>query len=446
MILKRKAYNDLVDWKKSNEYKKTALVVKGLRQVGKTTLVKQFCKNNYENIIYINFVESKNIKKVFDGDLNVDILIRNISAFFPKANFIPFKTVLIFDELQECARARTSLKFFAEDKRFDVIATGSLLGLRGYNKKEEVDIPVGFETFVDLYPLDFEEYLWAKGYSNDVIEYMKDCFIKKIKIADSINSTFMNTFKEYLCVGGMPEAVVRFLNTNNFMEVSRYHHRLLEQFKDDFGKHLDKREETITSKVELKRILQVYDSIPAQVRRENGKFQYSLITKNAKSREYRDAISWLEEYGLIRLCYNIKKIELPLEGNKDLDSFKIFVTDTGLLCSMLDDENIYNEILFDNLGIYKGAIYENIIAEQFIKLGKKLYYYSDNSYEVDFMTTVSKKLSLIEVKAKNNRARSLNQIISKNNKLDSNYKLIDGNLGKNEYVTTLPLYMAFLLR
>lgn len=445
-MFERKILNSINKWKDSLKIKKKALIIKGLRQSGKTTIVQEYCNKNYENVIYINFMNNDTIKKVFDGDLIVPRIIRDLSALLPNARFIPNKTVLIFDELQECANARSSIKPFMLDGSYDIIATGSLLGLRGYNKKKSKGIPTGFEYVLTMKPMDFEEFLWAKGINKDIINYVKECFINKEKISDITNNSLMNYFREYLCVGGMPDVVDTFIRTSDLNQVYDIQTNLLEQYKDDFGKHLDEDENEYYNQKELIKIMEVYNSIPSQIAKENKKFQYSVINKYAKSREYKNAITWLEEFGLIKLCHNLTSLDTPLNAYKDEDYFKIYVADTGLFIAMLERGTTFN-ILNKNLGIYKGAIYENIVADAFIKLNKNLYYYTKSSgLEIDFITMFNNKLTPIEVKSTNGNAKSLKTILTDNNyKVDFAIKLIDGNIGYANNILTIPLYLGFLI-
>ena len=444
----RKIYDEFKKREESNKIKKRALVIKGLRQIGKTTAVMEYANSKYENVIYMNFMINKSLKKIFNGDLDVDELIKKISAAIPKTKFIPNKTVLIFDELQECANARTSIKSFMLDGRFDIIATGSLIGLRRYNKKQVSGIPTGFEYIVTMYPMDFEEYLLAREINKDVIKYLKECYKNKQKIDESIHENMSNYFKEYLCIGGLPDSINTFLLTHDMNQVHDFLINRLEEYKDDFGKHLDDNEEPIINKVELRKIIEVYKSIPRQLAKENKKFQYKLVNKNAVSRDYRDAITWLEEFGLIKLCYNLNALELPLNGNSCEDIFKIYVADTGLFVAMLEEGSMDN-IINGDFKIYNGAIYENIIAEAFVKNNKELYYYNKNSEtEIDFVTKVDNELTLIEVKANNGSTKSLRDILEKKNKYQVNkaIKLVNGNIGFNDEIYTIPHYLAFLIK
>lgn len=447
-MFERKIYSEFKKWKESNKIKKRALIIKGLRQIGKTTIVLKYAKENYDNIIYMNFMDNVSLKKIFEDDLDINNLIIRISSSFSNKKLIPNKTVIIFDELQECARARTSIKSFMIDGRFDVIGTGSLLGLRGYNKKQQEGIPTGFEYIINMYPMDFEEFLLARGINSEIIEYLKKCYLNKEKIDDTVNTNISKYFKEYLCVGGMPDAVNTFLTTFDMNQVHDVLKNILEQFKDDFGKHLDTNENAKVNKTYLRKILEVYNSIPNQLAKENKKFQYKLISSKANSRDYREAITWLEEFGLIKLCYNLKSLKLPLSAYRCEDIFKMYVVDSGLFVAMLDDGSVY-DIINDNLKIYNGAIYENIIAESFSKNDINLYYFNKNSEtEIDFVSKINNELTLIEVKANNGNTKSLKDILSKKYiyRVDNAIKLINGNIGYKNGIYTIPHYLAYLIK
>ena len=273
-MFKRKIMNEIKKWENSLKIKKRALILRGLRQIGKTTVVKEYCQSKYENVVYINFMDLESIKSIFDKDLIVDDIIRDLSAALPGNKFIPNKTVLIFDEIQECVNARASIKPFMLDGRFDIICTGSLIGLRGYNKKKGKGIPTGFEYPIQMYSMDFEEYLWARGIDDNLIDYIKDCYKKKEKVSETVNNSFMKYYKEYLCVGGLPDAVNTFLLTKDLNQVYDIQIGILENYKDDFAKHLDEEEEKYVDKNELTKIMEVYNSIPSQLAKENKKFIY----------------------------------------------------------------------------------------------------------------------------------------------------------------------------
>ena len=454
-MFKRKIEEELKRWKESLTEKRKAFVLKGLRQVGKTKSIRDFAEKTYENVVYINFKTEKNLKEAFDGNLSVNVLISNISAMKPEVKFVPYKTVIIFDEVQECSGARASIKSFVEDDdRFDVIASGSLLGLNGYNKKYNGGVSVGYEHVVYLKPMDFEEFLWAKGINEDVIEYIKDCFKTKTKVREAINSSMNRYLREYLCVGGMPSVVDTFVRTNDFNQVREEQLDILEGYKADFGKHLDENEQEKTDLALLAKINNVFNAIPAQLSKENKKFMYSHIAKKATSTQYDPAIRWLCDYGLINYCYNLRLLERPLSGNKIPECFKIYVADSGLFVAMLEKEAV-GDILLGDLGIYKGAIYENIIADAFSKMGRDLFYFSkDSGLEIDFITRYEGKINLIEVKAKNGNAKSSKFVLQDKEKYkevsglikldEQNIGYVVDELGNTKF--TVPHYLAFCLK
>ena len=444
-MLERKITKVLLDWKNNTIIKKKALVIKGLRQIGKTFIVKQFAKENYENQIYINFKNNDDLKSVFEENLNVDRILMDLSAKMPNIKLIPYKTIIIFDEIQECANARASIKAFVEDGRYDIIATGSLLGIKGYNKKKGKGVPTGSEHIIYMYPLDFEEFLWAKGISKDVINYLKECFNNKEQISKAVHESMIRYFKEYICVGGLPEAVNIFLKTGDMNQVYNEQRDILEEYKDDFGKHLDANENEEVDEFLLARIEEVFDSIPNQLAKENKKFQYSKIKIKGRSSDYREAIQWLIDAGIVIPCYNLSTLESPLEGNKIDNVFKLYMRDSGLFVSMLE-KGTAGEILSGNLGIYKGAIYENIIADAFAKMDRKLYYFhKDSGLEIDFITKYEGNITLIEVKSTTGKTKSASTILNdKNYNINHCIKFGEYNIGFTNNILTLPYYLVFL--
>ena len=445
-MFKRKIMAEFEAWKNSSGRKK-ALVVKGLRQIGKTYSVREFAKANYENIVYVNFKENESAKKIFDADLNVNRIIIDLSALIPGIHFVEGKTVIIFDEIQECANARSSIKPFCEDGRFDIITTGSLLGIKGYNKKKSKGVPTGFERIVYMKPMDFEEFLWAKGIGEDVIQYLRDCYKNKTPVSDATHQAMLRYFKEYICVGGLPYIVDQFISTNDMNVVWQEQHDIIEEYKDDFGKHLDENENEEIDLALLARINRVFESIPAQLAKENKKFVFSALEKKARTENYLPAIQWLCDFGIITLCHNLNNITDPLEGNKIDNIFKIYMQDSGLFISMLD-RDCASKILSGELGCYKGAIFENIISDSFSKQDRKLYYFhKDSGLEIDFVSKVNNDISLIEVKATTGNTKSAKTVL-KNSQYDVNvcYKLSENNIGIAENIITIPYYMTFLLK
>ena len=444
-MFKRKILKEFENWKISGG-KKKALVVKGMRQIGKTSSVLEFARSNYENVVYINFKENENAKKVFEGDLNVNRIAIDLSALFPNAHFVENKTVIVFDEIQECANARASIKPFMEDCRYDVICTGSLLGIKGYNRKKGKGVPTGFERIIYMKPMDFEEFLWAKGIDENVISYLKECFAKKEPVSEATHNAMLRYFKEYLCVGGLPYVVSRFVETNDMNVVWQEQQDILEEYKDDFGKHLDENENEEIDRTLLGRINRVFDSIPTQLAKENNKFVYSQLEKKGRSENYQTAIQWLYDCGIINICHNLTNIAEPLEGYKIENTFKIYVQDSGLFVAMLE-RGTAAKILSGDLGFYKGAIYENIIADCFSKQGRKLFYFrKESGLEIDFVENVGGELAIIEVKATTGRSKSAKTVLSNDNYAAKVcYKLSENNIGVADKMVTLPYYMAMFL-
>ena len=445
-MFKRKIETEFDLWFDSLKIKKKALVIRGARQVGKTTLALSYAKKKFTNVVYLDFKKEDELKKIFENTFNIDNIITLLSAYKYQEKFIPNKTVLIFDEIQECANARMAIKYFMLDGRYDIIATGSLLGIRGYNQKMSKGVPTGFEWFCYMKSLDFEEYLIAKGINQEVLKLLKISFINKTPINDSLHTKMLEYFNEYLVIGGMPEVVDTYFKTKNLKLVKRIKTNILEEYKDDFGKHLNSLEKEYQDVKELTKTLEVYNSIPNQLAKENKKFQYSVIEKNARSKDYRDAITYLEDAGIITLCYNLSNLDLPLEGNKIIDQFKIYVNDTGLFVAMLEEDAIYN-ILTGNLGIYKGAIYENIVADSFIKNNKKLYYFSKSSgLEIDFIIKINGEIIPVEVKARSGRTKSLKEIINNDKYLTKKgIKLTSNNISIVDNIINYPYYLVFLI-
>ena len=445
-MFKRKITDEMLAWK--NTPNKKALIVKGLRQVGKTTSVRSFAQQNYENVVYVNFKSNNSAKRIFDDDLVINRITTDLSALLPDARFVPYKTVIIFDEIQECANARSSIKAFVEDGRYDVIGTGSLLGIKGYNKKKSKGVPVGFEKTIYMKPMDFEEFLWAKGIQQNVIDYLKDSYRSLTRISETTHRAMIRYFKEYICVGGMPRVVNVFVTSNDMNAVYDEQRDLIEEYKDDFGKHLDENEQEETNMVLLTRINNVFDSIPAQLAKENKKFVFSAMSKKGRSSEYMPAIQWLKDYGLINFCYNLSMIDRPLEGYKIDNIFKLYFVDSGLFISMLE-RGTASKILNDNLNIYKGAIYENIIADAFSKNGISLYYFhKESGLEIDFVSVINDLLSIVEVKARTGNSKSAKTVLNDKTRYnaDNMIKLGEYNIGVKGNMITLPFYLSFLLQ
>lgn len=437
-MLKRKIEQKLINWKNAPEHK--PLLIKGCRQCGKTFSVLDFANKNYKNVVYLNFFENPDYASVFAGSLEIDNIIMMLSALLGKeASFEAGETVLILDEIQECPEARTALKFFKTDGRFDVIGTGSLLGVNGYGK-EPRSIPVGSETVIDMYPLDFEEFLWANGIEDSVIETLKQCLQNETAVPDALHKRMKQLLLQYTVVGGMPEVVQTFINTKQMNEVLQLQRDIIRSYEDDMVKYAEKSDKS--------RIKECFQSIPKQLSKENKKFQYSVIKKGSTAAKYLGSLQWIEDAGIISRCYNLSITELPLAGNAEDDVFKVYMRDCGLFISMLEDGTQY-DILQGNLQGYKGAIFENLIADIFVKMGRKLYYFhKDSGLEVNFVIRYKGECTLVEVKAATGNTKSTKTILLHPERYHvyNAIKLGDYNIGRMEQVLTLPLYMAFLLR
>lgn len=323
-MLKRKIYQELLEWKKKDN--KMCLVIKGARQVGKTFIIDKFARENYENYIYMNFDENPGYKNIFNGDLDVDNIIKQISLRVQNASIVPNKTIIFLDEIQNCPNARTALKFLSLDKRFDVIASGSLLGI---NYKEVSSFPVGYTEQIEMYSLDFEEFLWANGISEMSILDIKEYFDKKEVVPTAMHEKMMNLFKEYIVVGGMPRVVDDFVQNHNFANVLKIQRAIISDYEDDIAKYADGAEKTKARACFL--------SIPKHLSKDYKKFRYSLVVPSGSSRKYGGSLMWLYDAGIINFCHNLEIPQLPLEGNAKSEAFKVYMRDTGLLLAMLDE-------------------------------------------------------------------------------------------------------------
>ena len=437
-MLKRKIEQRLMEWKKTDGHK--PLIIKGCRKCGKTFSVLEFARKNYKHVVYLNFFENPDYASVFAGSLEVDHIIMMLSALLGKeAVFEEGETILVLDEIQDCPDARTALKFFRLDGRFDVIGTGSLLGVKGYGK-EPKSIPVGSETVIDMYPLDFEEFLWANQIEEPIIALLKKSLEAEAPVPEALHHRMKQLLLQYTVVGGMPEAVQEFVNTKQMDEVLRIQRDIVRSYEDDMVKYAEKKNKS--------RIKECFQSIPKQLSKENKKFQYSVVKKGSTASKYEGSLQWIEDAGIITRCYNLSITELPLDGNAEKDVFKVYMKDCGLFVSMLEDGTQY-DILQGNLYGYKGAIFENLIADIFAKMGRKLYYFrKDSGLEVDFVIRYKGECTLVEVKASTGNTKSTKTILRHPEKYHvySAIKLGDYNIGRSEQILTLPLYMAFLLR
>lgn len=437
IYLKRKIDNYLLNWKKSADRK--PLIVKGPRQVGKTESIYRFAENEYKNIVYINFVEEPKYKLIIEDGYRTEDIIRNISRIDPSKRFDAGETLIFFDELQDFPEIATALKFFKIDGRFDVICSGSLLGIH-YNKIESNS--VGYKTDFSMYSMDFEEFLWAKGYDNVTIEEMLWHMQNQKPFNEVEMKVYSNLFLDYTILGGMPAVVKEYIQRSTFEGTLEIQRQLLEDYKEDIRKYADGMDQT--------RILNVFESIPIQLSKDNKKFQISKVASGARFRDYRGCIEWLRDAGIINICYCLNFPELPLKGNYDDTKYKLYFFDTGLFVAMLDEEAQEDLRANKNLGVYKGALYENIVSEALIKEGYSLYYYKrdDSTLEEDFFVRTNDCLVPVEVKAKRGTAKSLKTLLQSEKYPDIQWgiKFTAGNIGANEEIYTFPYFCAFLLK
>lgn len=436
-LLKRKIETYLTDWKNNPDRK--PLIVKGARQVGKTRSIEWFASQNYASVIQINFVEQKKYRAIFDDGFEVDAILKNISLLNPEFEFIPGNTIFFFDELQACPNCATSLKFFKLDGRFDVICSGSLMGI---NYKEIESNSVGYKDDYEMHSMDFEEFLWAKGYSDNFIEDLYRHMADVEPLSALQMEVVMELFRDYVIVGGMPEVVATYIRNNNFSGTLGIQQQLLKDYEEDITKYVEG--------LDKAKVKAVYNHISTFLAKENKRFQITKIAKNARNRDYVGCVEWLVDAGVINVCYCMNLPELPLKGNYDPKLYKIYFKDTGLLVASLDEEAQEDLRANKNLGTYKGAIYENIVGDMLVKQGYRLYYYNSDkpSLEMDFFVRDADSLVPVEVKANDGATASLNNLLKDGKYPDVKYgiKLGYKNIGFNGKFYTFPYFLTFLLR
>ena len=450
-MLRRKIEDTLTQWKNASGHK--PLVIMGIRQCGKTFIVQHFAAAHYKTVVYINFIKQPERINAFVGSKDVNVILLNLSAQIQGVSFTPGDTCFIFDEIQECPEARTSLKFFKEDGRFDVIATGSLLGVQGYGDEKKKQrrrlvelkepginsVPVGSEDIIEMYPLDFEEFLWANGLSEDVVETLRKCYREEIPVPAGIHVAMKQFLNLYVTIGGLPEPINAFLKTNNMNEVSKAYKSILKEYRDDMVKYAPDKDKP--------HIRECFNSIPKQLAKDNKKFQYNKVKPGGRSDTYLGSLQWLEDAGIICRCYNTNITGLPMEGNAKDNVFKVYTADIGLLIEMLGP-GVRADILQGNLGGFKGAIFENLMADTLHKKEQNLYYFQkDSGLELDFLVRMKGECVPLEVKAKTAQAKSVKTVLSHPEKYKVKHviKFGDFNIGRDDRLLTLPNYMQFLL-
>lgn len=433
-MLRRKIYDKLLAWK-NNKGKKDAILLRGVRQCGKTYIVREFCKREYKNFIEINFIERPDMQAVFSGNLDVDNMVQQIKLSMPGCQFIPGETLLFLDEIQDVPNARTSLKFWTQDGRFDCIASGSLLGM---DYKNEVSIPVGYEQQLIMRTLDFEEFIWALGAEVNLKEMLAPYVDGAKRVPEAMHNSLNKYLQEYMVVGGLPEVVDTYIATKDFYQVHLLQEKILRDYQDDIAKYALNQD-----KIKAK---QCFLSIPRQLSKENHKFQYSVVEKKATARKFTSSLDWLHNAGLIDFAYNVNSPWFPLKAHVKEDQFRVYLCDIGLLVAMYGYQ-LKIALLSDALeGPAKGGIYESLVADILAKRGEELYYYKkeDSTLEIEFILERDCKLVPVEVKARKGSTRSLNELLKMDN-IERGYKLTAQNTGVVEKKITLPLYMAAII-
>ena len=436
-LLKRKIDKYLTDWK--NKPDRKPLIIKGARQIGKTRSVEWFAGQNYASVIEINFIEQKKYREIFNDGFEVDAILKNISLLNPELKFIPGNTIFFFDELQACPNCATSLKFFKLDGRFDVICSGSLMGI-SYNEIESNS--VGYKEDYEMHSMDFEEFLWAKGYNDEFTADLLSHMLDVRPLSELQMDTLMSLFRDYVIIGGMPEVVSTYVRNKNFSGTLDIQRQLLKDYEEDITKYVEG--------LDKAKVKAVYNHISTFLAKENKRFQITKIARNARNRGYMGCVEWLADAGVVNVCYCLNQPELPLKGNYDPKMYKIYFKDTGLLIASLDEEAQEDLRANKNLGTYRGAIYENIVGDMLVKQGYRLFYYHSDrpALEMDFFIRSADSLIPVEVKANDGATASLNRLLNDDKYNDVKYgiKLGYRNIGFNGKFYTFPYFLTFLLR
>lgn len=436
-LLKRKIDKYLTDWK--NRPDRKPLIIKGARQIGKTCSVEWFAGQNYASVIEINFIEQKKYREIFNDGFEVDAILKNISLLNPELKFIPGNTIFFFDELQACPNCATSLKFFKLDGRFDVICSGSLMGI-SYNEIESNS--VGYKEDYEMHSMDFEEFLWAMGYNGEFTADLLSHMLDVKPLSELQMDTLMSLFRDYVIIGGMPEVVSTYVRNKNFSGTLDIQRQLLKDYEEDITKYVEG--------LDKAKVKAVYNHISTFLAKENKRFQITKIARNARNRDYMGCVEWLADAGVVNVCYCLNQPELPLKGNYDPKMYKIYFKDTGLLIASLDEEAQEDLRANRNLGTYKGAIYENIVGDMLVKQGYRLFYYHSDrpALEMDFFIRDADSLIPVEVKANDGATASLNRLLNDDKYNDVKYgiKLGYRNIGFNGKFYTFPYFLTFLLR
>lgn len=432
-MLKRKIINKLEAWKKTIANK--ALLIKGARQVGKTTVVRQFAKANYKNFVEINFEQRPVAKQAFEGNLDARTILLNLSAmgFGPLE---PGKTLIFFDEIQSCPKARTAIKFLVEDGQYDYIESGSLLGI---NYKDVSSYPVGFEHELDMYPLDFEEFLWACNISDDVVSMLKDCYANLRPVPDFLHQQIMDRYRQYLVVGGMPEVVATYISKEDFGKTITNQKDILAGYRNDISKYAGNDKMLVKS---------VFDAIPGQLSKQDKRFVLASIEKNASRRKYGAPTQWLVDAGMAYYSFNVGSFELPFPSHENMRLYKLFFVDSGLMCAMVLN-GIQAKVLTGDIFVNEGALAENYVAGELAKHGVSLNYYDRKSkHELDFVFPEDDKITILEVKSGKDYKKHVSLDMAQSlfaEKINRRIVMSCNNLEVEDGVLYLPFYMSMFI-
>ena len=430
-MLKRSIEKELVSWKNDENHK--ALLITGVRQIGKTYIIRKFAKENYENFIEINFIDNKAAKLIFDDVSNVNMIITNLTAFTGK-QLVEGKTLIFLDEIQECPEARTAIKFLVDDGRYDYIESGSLLGVK---YKEVKSYPVGYETVIQMYPLSFKEFLDANGVNEDVIQYLQKSYAERTPVSNSIHQTMMQLFQYYMIVGGMPDVVQRFIDTHDIGQTIEIQKSILELYRQDISKYALKDKEKIKD---------IFDSIPEELNDKNKRFVLSKISKTARMERYENSFLWLRDAGVALPCYNVNEPIIPLKMSEKHNMFKLYMADTGLLCAA-SLENVQFEILKGNVDVNMGSIMENVFAQILTANGFQLRYFDKKGKcELDFLIQQGSEVMPLEIKSGNSyKTHAALSYALQNWNIPQGYVFCKGNIEENNNIVYLPWYMSMFL-
>ena len=438
---RRKFYDWLVQWKATK--RQECLLVKGARQIGKTFIVEKFGREQYESFIEFNFVLDPEACAIFEGSLRAEDLYRRISAYDATRRLLPGRTLIFLDEIQECPNARTALKSFALDGRYDVVASGSLLGIKYKRKKAREShvprsIPVGYERQVAMHSLDFEEFLWARGVTEEAVSILRGYCDRREMVPEAVNRRYAEMLREYMVVGGMPAVVKAYVEAGDFGPVQEEQEKILASYIDDIHKYADA--------TDIPKIEACYRAIPRLLAKENRKFKYAEVEKGGSERKYASSVDWLCDASFATRAQNVSTAAVPLNANVREGWFKLYLSDVGLLSALYGTETkglLYSGRLVGNA---KGGLYENLLAGMLERKGVQLFYYKteDGKREVEFALERNGGIVPLEVKASNGATISLNEMLSRSD-VPYGYKFVDGNVGVSGKKITLPHYMAMFL-